>query len=197
MLEAERAMRDEVVANPDLLHVAVDVVDEVRQEFGGDNWKSVGDARAAAVAAFRKGAASYFNQIWADSTRDERLQLYALASRGVVDSRRTAVLSSLVNRGLVKLNPDIRVVRLCSEAFGGFIRHDVDHGELNAWRKEDDGGTWQFIWPPLAVGTVLGLVFLAMANPEMRGPMLTALLGLAPAALPALRGGQGGGLPQS
>lgn len=195
MREVENAMKVEAIANPDLMHLAVDVVDDVRRFT--TNAPSARDARAFAVTAFRKGAASHFNQIWAESTQDERLQLYALASRGVVDSRRSAVLSSLVNRGLVEPDPDSNVIRLRSEAFGEFITHDVDHGELHAWRKEGEGGAWRFIWPPLAIGAVLGLVFLAMANPEMRGPMLTALLGLAPAALPALRGGQGGGMPQS
>ena len=202
MSAVEEAMKKEAVADPALLRVAVDVIDRLKPQKHADDGQrradhieglSAGDARADAITAFRKGAASHFNQVWADSTQDERLQLLALASRGVVDSRRTAVLSSLMNRGLVKLDPDSNVVRLRSEALGEFITHDVDHGKLEAWRKEGEGGAWRFIWPPLVIGAVLGLVFLAMANPEMRRPMLTALLGLAPAALPALRGGQGGG----
>lgn len=185
-----KAMQDEVRANPDLLHVArsvsIDVLGNV-----AEGALSVREARAVAVAQFGKGAASCFNQLWAESTRDERLQLYALARGGVVDSRRTAALSSLVNRGIVRESSETGVVELRSEAFREFIEHDVDHGDLDAWRKEGGGGGWRFIWPPLAIGGVLGLAFLAMANPEMRATLLATLLGLLPAALPLLGGRAG------
>lgn len=190
-------MRDEAVANPDLVLVAGDVVEDVVACIERDDKQKPPnnkDVCALAVTKFRKSAASCFHHIWTDSTRDERLQLYALANGGVIDSRRTAALSSLVNRGIVKEDADIGVVRLSSEAFGEFVEHDVDHAELDAWRKEG-GGTWRFIWPPLAIGAVLGLAFLALANPEMRTTLLTTLLGLAPAALPFLRGGQSPGAP--
>ena len=115
---------------------------------------------------------------------DERLQLYSLAHGGVVNPRRTATLSSLVNRGIVRVD-DTGIVRFRSESFGEFIVQDIDHGELHTWRKEGGGGAWRMLWPPLAIGAVLGLMFLAMANPEMRTTLLTALLG-ASADCPAL-----------
>ena len=189
------AMRKEVVANPDLLHLATDVVADLAGRNSGP--PNTEDARALAVTAFRKSAVSCFNRIWAESTHDERLQLYSLANGGVVDSRRTAALSSLVNRGIVEEDRDTGGVRLCSDAFGEFVEHDVDHGELTAWRKKGDGGAWRFIWPPLAIGGVLGLAFLALANPEMRTTLLSTLLALAPAALPFLRGGQSPAPPQT
>jgi len=46
------------------------------------------------------------------------------------------------------------------------------------------------LWLWIASAAVLGLAFLAMANPEIRTTLLTALLGLLPAALPFFRGGQ-------
>ena len=135
----------------------------------------------------------YFDEVWVQSTMEERLQLYALARGGVVDARRTAALSSLVNRGIVEVDKGTGVVRLRSEAFGEFIKHDIDHGELDEWRKQGGGGAWRILWPPLAIGAVLGLAFLAMANPEMRATLLAALLGLLPTVLPFLRGGQSAG----
>ncbi len=115
-----------------------------------------------AVTRFRKCAASRFSLVWTESTHDERLQFRALAGGGVVDARRTAVVSSLVNRGIVEEDRDTGVVSLCSRAFGEFIEYDVDHLELDAWRKEGGGGGWRFIWPPLAIGAALGLAFLAV-----------------------------------
>ena len=189
------AMRKELVANPDLAHLARHVV----ADFASRDRKHLNaeDARARAVTTFRKSAASCLNRIWSESTHDERLQLYALANGGVVDSRRTAALSSLVNRGILVEDRDTGGIRLCSDAFGEFVEHDIDHSELTAWRKEGDGGAWRFIWPPLAIGAALGLAFLALANPEMRATLLTTLLGLAPAALPFLRGGQSPAAPQT
>ena len=155
---------------------------------------SPGRAATPAEQECRKSAASYFNCLWAESTHEERLALYALARGGVVDSRRTAALSSLVNRGLVQENADTGVLALRSEAFREFVKHDIDHHELDAWCKAGAAGGWRFIWPPLVIGGALGLAFLAMANPEMRATLLATLLGLLPAALPLLRtGGATGG----
>ena len=152
----------------------------------------VGEAHEDAVTRLRKGAATSFNQLWTESTRDERLQLYALARGGAVNARRTAVLSSLVNRGIVYEDPATGVVRLRSKAFREFVEHDVDHRELDGWRRER-GGVWRLIWPPVAIGGALGLAFLAMANPEMRGTLLATLAALLPVALPFLSGGRGAG----
>ena len=102
-------------------------------------------------------------------------------------------MSSLVNRGIVQEDADTGVIDLRSEAFRQFIAHDVDHGELDAWRKEGGGGYWRLLWPPVAIGGALGLAFLALANPEVRATLLTALVGLLPAVLTALGGGRGAG----
>ena len=149
------------------------------------------DVRGTDVTEHRKSAASCFDRIWTESTHDERLQLYALARGGAVNARRTAALSSLVNRGLVEADSETGVVDLRCEAFREFIEHDVDHGELKAWRKQG-GGVWGFIWPPLAIGGALGLAFLLLANPEMSTTLLATLVALLPMVLPLL-GGRGAG----
>ena len=176
-----KVMKTEAIANPELLRVAADVTRG-----------STGDTREEAVTRLRKGAATCFNQLWTESTRDEQLQLYALARGGAVNARRTAVLSSLVNRGIVYEEPATGVVRLRSEALREFVEHDVDYRELDGWRTER-GGVWRLIWPPVAIGGVLGLAFLAMANPEMRGTLLATLAALLPVALPFLSGGRSAG----
>ena len=190
------AMQAEVCTNPELHQVAVGVVAEVAAGLESGTMQAE-EACALAVTKFRKCAASCFNDSWERSTHDERLQLYALARGGVVNSRRIATLSSLLNRGIVEVNDRTGVVRLRSSAFGEFIVEEIDHGKLNAWRKEGGGGGWRLIWPPLAIAAGLGLAFLAMANPEMRATLLAGLLGLLPAALPLFRGAQGSGSPGS
>jgi len=185
----QETMLDEAVANPELLDAAVGVAADAVVDLEPETMHA-DEACALAVTRFRKCAGSYFNEVWEQSTHDERLQLYALSRGGVVNSRRTAALSSLVNRGIVEVNDATGMVRLRSTAFREFIEQETDKGELDAWRKEGGGGVWQSIWPPLAIAAVLGLAFLAMANPEIRTTLLTALLGLLPAALPFFRGGQ-------
>jgi hypothetical protein len=135
---------------------------------------------------------SYFNETWMRSTDDERLQLYSLAHGGVANPRRIAALSSLVQRGILYFDA-AGVVQFRNGRFSEFIAHDIDHDGLHTWRKAGGGGAWRVLWPPLASGAVLGLMFLAMANPEMRTTLLTAMLGLLPTALPFLRGGQSTG----
>ena len=179
-----KVMKTEAIANPELLRVAADVT----RGSTGDTRED----REDAVTRLRKGAATCFNQLWTESTRDEQLQLYALARGGAVNARRTAVLSSLVNRGIVQEDRETGVVGLRSEAFREFVEHDVDYRELDGWRRER-GGVWRLIWPPVAIVGVLGLAFLAMANPEMRGTLLATLAALLPVALPFLSGGRGTG----
>ena len=145
-----------------------------------------------AVTRLRKSAATCFNQLWTESTHDERLQLFALARGGVVNARRTAALSSLVNRGIVHEDPATGVFALRSKAFREFIQHDTDHRELDTWRRQRSG-VWRLIWPPVAIAGALGLAFLAMANPEMRGTLLATLAALLPVALPFLSGGRSAG----
>ena len=182
-------MQKETAANPELLGVAVGAMTDAVQHLKRGTMQAE-DAWTVAITTFRRCAGSYFNELWQRSTNDERLQLYALAGGGVVNSKRTATLSSLVNRGIVEVHDRTGVVRLRSRAFGEFIAEEIDHGELDAWRKEGGGGGWRSLWPPLAIAMVLSLTFLAMANPEMRTTLVTALLGLLPAAVPFFRSGQ-------
>ena len=169
--------------------------DSDRADIAGrrDRWHELDGLRSYALREEQRlGGIRYFEEVWTQSMMDERLQLYMLARCGVVNSHRTAALSSLVKRGIATVDA-AGVVQLSDERLGEFIAHDIDHGDLHAWRKEGGGGVWRMLWPPLAIGAGLGLAFLAMANPEMRTTLFTALLGLLPTALPFLRGAQGSG----
>ena len=193
MPEAVRAMRAEAVANPDLLHLAVDVVADVRQESGGGNRKIAGDPRADARHGVPGG-------------RGFALQ----PDMGGFHARRApaALRARELRRGRFQTNggpvqspePGPREGRPRQQrglpAQRGVRRvpsgHDVDHGELNAWRKEDDGGTWQFIWPPLAVGSVLGLVFLAMGQSRNARADADRAAGAGPGGAAGVAGRTGG-----
>ena len=183
-------MRTEAVANPDLADLAVDVASEVRVRDPQASRQAQADEhrREEALRRFQARAEAHFNMLWTQSTLDERLQLHTFALGGLVNRRRHAALASLAQRGLVH-NVD-GVVRLRSTAFGDFIAHDLVHDELIAWQKEGHGGVWKMIWPPVAIGAVLALVFFFQSNPEMLSTLLTIALAFLPVAVSLFRGQQ-------
>ena len=183
-------MRTEAVANPDLADLAVDVASEVRMPGPQASRQAQADEdrREEALRRFQARAEAHFNMLWTQSTLDERLQLHTFALGGLVNRRRHAALASLVQRGLVH-NVD-GVVRLRSTAFGDFIAHDLVHVDLIAWQKEGPGGVWKMIWPPVAIGAVLALVFFFQSNPEMLSTLLTIALAFLPVAVSLFRGQQ-------
>lgn len=175
-------LMEEAVANPELLDLAVEVVKATSTPHSE---LSSQERREFAMGQFRARAEGYFNMLWAQSTFDERLQLHTLAHGGLANREQTAVLSSLASRGLVNLDG---IVRLRSEAFGQFIAHDLTHDELIAWQKKGQGNVWKAIWPPLAIGAALALVFFFQTNPEMFSAMLAIMAAILPITLSLLRG---------
>ena len=181
-----QSMRSEAVANPDLVDLAVDVASELRIQDPQASRQADEYRREEALRRFQARAEAHFSMLWTQSTLDERLQLHTFARGGLVNRRRHAALSSLARRGLVH---DVDgVVRLRSTAFGDFIAHDLDHDDLIAWRKQGHGGVWTMIWPPVAIGAVLALVFFFQSNPEMLSTLLTIALAFLPVAVSLFRG---------
>ena len=186
--EVVSAMEEEALANPELWDLAAGVVEEASTPHGersSQERRSDHKQREFAMGQFRARAEGYFNMLWAQSTFDERLQLHTLAYGGLANREQTAVLSSLASRGLVNLDG---IVRLRSEAFGEFIVHDLTHNELVAWQKKGQGNAWKAIWPPLAIGAALALVFFFQTNPEMLSAMLAIMAAILPFTLSLLRG---------
>ena len=161
-----------------------------------------------------------FGRQWLASTRDERVQLYALARGGFANQRRVAVLYSLLYRGLIqikdtktsrdtKTNGDSessgdeksnKVVALRDPEFGDYIRDNLDHDELKAWQREGHGNIWRKIWPPLTAVSVLALLFFLNANPEALGILLALLgatVGAAPVAISLARSWRSSGQSDS
>ena len=140
-----------------------------------------------------------FASQWLASTEAERVQLYALARGGFVNQRGVAVLSSLINRGLVKIEDGERM-DLADPAFGDYIRNSLVHDELKAWQRQGHGSIWEKIWPPLTAIAVLALLFFLNANPEALAvlvALLGASLGTAPIAISLARSWRGPGQSDS
>jgi hypothetical protein len=176
------AVRDlmlaEAEANPELLDLAAGVTRQVTQP----DFAAPGSRANSALQRFAAVAAGNFHEIWAASTREERLQLYALARGGFVNPTETVVLSSLANRGLVSIDG---IVQLRSRAFGNFVVNDLVHDALLAWRDEGHGNVWRSIWPPIVILVVLAMAFFVSSTPEALAP-LAALLAAGLGAVPVV-----------
>ena len=137
-----------------------------------------------------------FGRQWLVSTWEERVQLYVLARGGFANQNRAAVLSSLLNRGLVKIEGSEsrrggKRITLRSAEFGDYIRNSLSHDELKAWQRAGHSNRWRKIWPPLTTIAVLALLFFLNANPEALAvlvALLGASVGAAPIAISLARG---------
>jgi hypothetical protein len=163
-----KTLMPEAIANPELFELAASVARKASLS------PQRGSPVENALQRFTAAAAGHFQTIWATSTMEEQLQLYALARGGFANPTRTAVLSSLANRGLIESDG---LVRMKSVAFGDFIANDLIHDALLAWRDQGNGNTWRSIWPPVLLMVVLALAFFINSTPEALGPLTTVLVG--------------------
>ena len=166
-----------------------DVVREIEGELGSDGALSGLRRRERISQRIRGVAQARFKTLWAVSSFDERAQLYALAHGGSLNRERPAAISSLVNRGLITSTDPME---LCSEAFGQFIKDDVDDS-LDEWRRKGHGNWWRVTWLPLVLLAGLGLLFFINSNPDAIGVIAAigaAFIGLVPVVASLLRVGQ-------
>lgn len=183
----QRVMLKEAHANPALLDFAASVAARVSTS---NDFKRGRPARIA-LQRYRAGAASYFHTLWAASSREERLQLLALARGGFANPTQAQTLASLANRGLIATEG---IIRLQSNAFGQFIANDLDHDALLRWRDEGHGNVWRSIWPPIVLIVLLAVAFFVTSTPEALAPLaaiLAAGLGAIPVISSLMRGFQG------
>ncbi len=174
---AREAMLREAKANPELLKFAASVVRRLHDEKNsGANLNQVARQR------FGAGAASHFHALWSTSSREERLQLLAMARGGLGNPTQTAPLTSLANRGLIATDG---ILRLRSAAFGQFIVTQLDHDSLLHWCQQGSGNIWKSIWPPFMLLVVLAVAFFVSSTPEALAP-LAAILAAGLGAIPVI-----------
>ena len=191
----EKVMHAEAKANRDLEHVALEVAKQIskaNEAPNQDGQPTCSQLRDKALRQFRAAAQPRFKALWAVSSRDERLQLIALARGGAPNIRQSAAISSLANRGLITTQDPLQ---LRSEAFGQFIKDVLtyEHELLAKWRRRGHGNWWGMTWLPLVVLAGLGLLFFVNSNPEAIATLAAigaALVGIAPVATSLLRIGQ-------
>lgn len=148
-----------------------------------------------AIRELRALGQALLRQRWVLSTPGERLVLYQLARRRLVDHRNRAVIASLTSRGLVRENPFLHVA---SEALRHFVLDHARGAGLDQMERAVGNGGWDVARAVLAVVAGFALLYMAGLQPEtiQRGMLVIAsLAGFSQMAgvsqLASLTGGRG------
>jgi hypothetical protein len=129
----------------------------------------------------------FYQAIWTTFTKKEQLVLYHLAQDGFVPHKTKDILQQLMHRGIVFMDPALRVF---SETFRLFILSAKTYEQIRHWEQEEPASFWSKIkHPVLIVVTVLAAALLYSKPDYFNSTLaiLTALAGAIPLVL-RLRG---------
>jgi hypothetical protein len=130
-----------------------------------------------------EAAQNYYYAIWNACSPAEKLLIYDLAQDGLVNTKNEAVMSDLVQKGLLRTEPTLR---LFNQSFTQFILQNIP--EEDGIRMERDAKS-QGIWGTYQIIVVLMifaiLVFLSFAEKEAMA-RIAGILTLAATLLPRL-----------
>jgi hypothetical protein len=126
----------------------------------------------------REGADTYYAALWAVLGEEEKLVVAQLAEGAAVNPNCRHSLRRLLARGLVKRDPELR---LMNETFSQFIRETVPRSLVAKWEGGTES-TWRLIRGPITVGLIAIALFLFWTQSDVLGNAL-ALLSTAGASL--------------
>jgi hypothetical protein len=180
-----------------------DALDPIRAEVARDlHSRGAAAVRAGArdvetfvVRQVAERASQLYRSLWGLCTREERAALGQLAQGELVSPASHGALESLLARGLVKRDPDLRPV---CRSFAEFVVSQRGEQEVRDWQKEQaDHAAWGWIRLPLAAALAVVAGYFLWSG---RGDVLTAQLGVVSAvvagAAPLLRLVFGSSVPQ-
>ena len=124
-------------------------------------------------------------ELWAGCTAEERLVLARVASDRVANPHQRPVVESLLKRGLLTFDPDLRP---CSPAFTAHIleqEHEL-RPELAKWEAVESGHSWRYVRLVLLSVGCLGIVLVA-AQPGLQSGLLGVTGGITAAMTTLLK----------
>lgn len=125
---------------------------------------------AAVVDHFTSVFIEHYQLIWSASSHAERLIMYHLAYRRMVNIERAYAVRTLVRRGLVVLDP---VPRLFSCSFAQFVRNVEKPETLTRWRRDAPTGAWAKAQLPMLLLVPVGLAVLLVLVKQSGQSVLT------------------------
>ncbi len=132
------------------------------------------------VALTSELAGAYYRKLWEECTHNERVLLHTLAAGRCVNTLNIEIISHLMRRGLVVMEPSLRLV---NESFAGFIRDAETPETFQQWKNdEEEKGAWQALRIPFMFLLFVPIaILLVVATEELNGgialmaPILTII----------------------
>jgi hypothetical protein len=129
-------------------------------------------------------AEPYYRSLWEVWSHEERLVLIHLAQDGLVNPKQLHVVQRLARRGIVTVDPR---VRLMNESFESFVRSAESAERIVEWQRTGAGTSWSRLGTPLYALAAVVLAILLFAEQEI----VTNMIGIATVvggAIGSLRG---------
>ena len=127
------------------------------------------------VAHIADLADAHYRVLWAQLTDEERLVLYHLAVRGIINPRNAELARRLMRRGLLRRTPALRVM---NESFRLFVSRVEDRATIRVWERAAGASAWVWLRNGVLACVVVAAVVLFVTQPESYArwvALLTAL----------------------
>ncbi len=120
----------------------------------------------------------YYQLLWADCSRSERVALYQLAHDGLPNHQNWRALNHLLRRGLIERTP---VIRIADDSFCNYILTVVRRDDIDIWERGESITMWDGVriafWV-LAAGFVVAI---SIYNQQQVVALITTLVAVVPA----------------
>lgn len=118
----------------------------------------------------------FHQALWMTCTKREQLVLYHLAQDGFVSHRTREVVEQLMQRGLVAMDPALRVF---NESFRQFILTARTYEQIRRWENEEPPSAWARVKHPMLGFVVVIAAVLLYTNPHYFDSTIAVLTALA------------------
>lgn len=123
---------------------------------------------------------AYYRKLWEECTHNERVLLHAIAAGRCVNTLNIEIISHLMRRGLLVMEPSLSLV---NESFAEFIREAETPETYQHWENdEQEKGAWQALRVPFMFLLFVPIaILLLVASEELNGviallaPILTII----------------------
>lgn len=136
-------------------------------------------AKEQIIREVLEAAGPCYEDLWVSCSESQMLALFHIARDRFLHARNPEI-RPLLQKGLIVLNPDLR---LMNESFRRFVVATGAKQRLTEMETEGSRSTWTQVWRPMGVGVALIAVFLIFTQEQYR-QITSAFLG----ALPGLLG---------
>jgi hypothetical protein len=178
-------LQEECGRTPVLQNFAATFKKYVPSQSGTANWPHTQESVRASILQM---AQPYYQEIWESLTVEEQLALFHLARDRFIHVRHPG-LEPLFRKGLVRFNPDLRIM---NASFRKFIQMAGVRDELNLQEAKRSNSIWNALKVPVGIGLATIIVVLILTQEELRTalPAVIALLPLLLQGIPDLAKGK-------